>query len=98
MSLVPLYKQSTPNLGLLSLIYDDLHSATASIAFKPLLSAKQFGNYSKASANALTAYYSIVGILSAYALIANEQAISEAPPPQTTLGVLIKFLTTHIAS
>jgi len=36
---------------------------------------------SRASAKALTAYYSTVEILSASALTAREQAISAEPPP-----------------
>lgn len=64
----------------------------------PELSAKAVGIYSKASANPLMAYYSMVAILSASALMAREQAISGAPPPYTILLVLIKFLTTHMES
>lgn len=47
----------------------------------PELSAKAEGIYSKASAKALMAYYSMVAILSASLLMAREQAISGAPPP-----------------
>ena len=90
--------QSIPILGFLVFNWLALHSATDFIGLSPQLSAKHVGSYSKASAKALTAYYSMVGILSAYSLIEREQAISEAPPPQTILGVLIRFLTTHMAS
>lgn len=78
--------------------YLDLANETASIGLSPELSAKAVGMASKASANALTAYYSISGISSAFYLTANEQAISEAPPPHTIELVLIRFLTTHMAS
>lgn len=44
------------------------------------------------------AYYSMVATLSAESLMAKEQATSGAPPPYTILLVLIKFLTTHMAS
>jgi hypothetical protein len=82
----------------LVLIYLDLDTETASIALRPELSAKALGIFSRASEKALTAYYSISGIWSALDLTAIEQAISEAPPPQTILLVLIRFLTTHMAS
>lgn len=82
----------------MSLIYLLLDVATASIALSPELSARELGIFSSASANALTAYYSISGIWSALFLTAIEQANSEAPPPQTILLVLIRFLTTHMAS
>jgi hypothetical protein len=82
----------------LFLIYLDLDLATASMAFNPELSARALGMFSRASEKALTAYYSMSGMVSALFLTAIEQAISEAPPPQTILLVLIRFLTTHIAS
>ena len=56
------FKQSTPILGLPSLICLALASATVSIGLNPLFSAKAVGIASKASANALTAYCSTLEI------------------------------------
>jgi len=62
---LPVFKQSIPILGFPFSIYNDLASATASIGHKPLLSAKAIGICSRASAKALTAYYSTFEISSA---------------------------------
>ena len=62
--------QSTPYVGHLSLIYFDLISETVAKGSNPLLSARLIGIYSSASANALTAYWSTVEILSAFLWIA----------------------------
>ena len=90
--------QSIPILGLFSPIYNALASAKAEIGFKPEFSAKIVGIYSKASAYALTAYYSILSILLLSSYRYNEHANSELPPPYTTLLHFIKFLTLHKAS
>ena len=58
--------QSIPYLGLFSIIYFVLASATDSIGLRPEFSANIVGIYSKASANALTAYYSTESILLLY--------------------------------
>jgi hypothetical protein len=73
--------QSTPILGLLPSIYKALASATALIGSKPEFSAKIVGIYSKASAKALTAYYSTLSILLLSSYKYNAQANSQLPPP-----------------
>jgi len=73
--------QSIPNLELFSSICLAFVIETTSIGFNPELSAKAVGISSRASAKALTAYYSTVEILSAALFTAIEQAISTEPPP-----------------
>jgi hypothetical protein len=81
---VPKCIQSTPINSLYSFIYSYFIPATYSIGLYPEVSARHSGISSKASANALTAYYSIPTIVSLYFYTYSEQAISVAPPPPTT--------------
>lgn len=90
--------QSIPYLGLFSVIYKDLASATDLIGSNPEFSAKTVGICSKASAKALTAYYSTLSIWSDSSCKCNAQANSQLPPPYTILLHLIRFLTLHKAS
>jgi len=98
MLLVPFDMASTPMNGFESSICIFLIFWTYSIVLKPEFSARVIGIYSRASANALTAYCSIPWILSASLATSIAHASSVAPPPPTTLLFLIMFLTTHMAS
>ena len=98
MSLDPFPRQSIPRLKRPFSICCDLTCATDSIGLYPEFSARAMGMESSASAKALTAYCSSVDTLSASSATAMEQAISQAPPPYTTLSSLTRFLTTHRAS
>jgi hypothetical protein len=90
--------QSTPINGFYSSICIFFILLKYSIGLYPEFSAKVIGISSKASAKALTAYYSIPSILSACYETSMAHASSVAPPPPTTLLFLTMFLTTQIAS
>lgn len=64
-----------------SLTYIVLAEAVELIESKPEFSAKAMGIYSKASAKALTAYYSTVEIFVDSSYKCKAQAISQEPPP-----------------
>ncbi len=68
------------------------------MGLSPEFSARTEGIVSKASAKALTAYYSTDSIWSALFWSSMAQASSHEPPPYTILLHLIRFLTTHKAS
>jgi len=90
--------QSTPINGFYSSICIFFILLRYSIGLNPEFSARVIGISSNASAKALTAYYSIPSILSAYWDTSIAHASSVAPPPPTTLLFFTMFLTTHIAS
>mmetsp|Transcript_9548 Transcript_9548/g.25964 ORF Transcript_9548/g.25964 Transcript_9548/m.25964 type:complete len:344 (-) Transcript_9548:570-1601(-) len=98
MSFVPTPMQSMPRKGFSSLSCLALTAATDSMGDSPAFSASESGTTSRASANALRPHCSMPGTVSATPWIANEQAISAAPPPYTIRLSLTRFLATHRAS
>merc|ERR1711971_551322 len=90
--------QLTPRAGLDSATCLALISERVWMGARPQFSARARGICSKASANALKAYCSMVLMLSASLPTARAQLISAAPPPYTTLLSRTRFLTTQRAS
>mmetsp|Transcript_105451 Transcript_105451/g.264012 ORF Transcript_105451/g.264012 Transcript_105451/m.264012 type:complete len:207 (-) Transcript_105451:957-1577(-) len=90
--------QSTPCQGLEVLCCFAFIAAISPMALKPLFSARAIGITSSALANARMLYWSSVCSLSEAAVTAKEAAISLAPPPGTTRGSRMRFLTQQFAS
>ena len=98
MFVLPFLRASTPMNGFASEICSFFRELTYSIGLNPEFSDKARGISSRASAKALTAYYSTPLILSAALATSMEHASSVAPPPPTILLFLTIFLTTQSAS
>mmetsp|Transcript_118621 Transcript_118621/g.281569 ORF Transcript_118621/g.281569 Transcript_118621/m.281569 type:complete len:214 (+) Transcript_118621:253-894(+) len=98
MSVVPFCMQSTPCQALPEVSCAAFSFAISAMPCRPLFSAKAMGTTSRAVAKAFMLYWSMVCSLSAAARIASEAAISLAPPPGTTRGSRIRFLTQQLES
>mmetsp|Transcript_118622 Transcript_118622/g.281573 ORF Transcript_118622/g.281573 Transcript_118622/m.281573 type:complete len:233 (+) Transcript_118622:166-864(+) len=97
-SVVPVCMQSTPCQAFPDVSWIALSFAISAIPCRPLFSASAIGITSSADAKPFMLYWSIVCSLSAAARTAKEAAISLAPPPGTTRGSRIRFLTQQFAS
>mmetsp|Transcript_34221 Transcript_34221/g.78029 ORF Transcript_34221/g.78029 Transcript_34221/m.78029 type:complete len:223 (+) Transcript_34221:197-865(+) len=98
MSVIPVSMQSTPCQGFFFSCCKAFVFAISPIELRPLFSASDIGMTSKADANARILYCSRVSSLSAASTTAKDAATSLAPPPGTTRGSRMRFLTQQFAS
>mmetsp|Transcript_24932 Transcript_24932/g.45786 ORF Transcript_24932/g.45786 Transcript_24932/m.45786 type:complete len:223 (-) Transcript_24932:732-1400(-) len=97
-SVIPVCMQSTPCHELFFSCCKAFVFDISPMALRPLFSAKAIGTTSRADANARMLYCSKVSSLSAAATTARDAATSLAPPPGTTRGSRMRFLTQQFAS